>query len=512
MNLAALKTHFANWRGWELNPIVVKELRQAVRSRAVTIMLLLFLGGLFITALGFLISQSFQVDANLRLGGSMFSAFASVLAFCSLVFIPLYVGIRVTVERQTHNQDLLYVSTLTPGRIIFGKFLCGAYITGLFFSACMPFMAFTNLLRGVDLPTVFLILAFLYLAVCAVNQVAIFLACLPISLPVKILLGLVGLGFCVSLAGSLVGSAFLMMQEGVGALMSHTAFWYGTLTFLAVIAAVTGLFFALSVALIAPPSTNRALPVRLYLTGAWLVTGLIAIGWQLHQPGAPYVALWEYLSIILFLFALLVVISNADHFSLRVRHRIPANRLRRAAAFLFYNGAAGGLVWIVLLTFITYFLTSVVLSHPAHGPGVTAVAVFDESVLDFQFKIGIVLLYALDYALTALFLHRRFWPQRPAKIASLITIILAASWALLPAFILFFMNKLTWQSIEGMQLGNVFNVFSMRDTASLPPHLFFAAGWLGLVLLLNLRWFLRQLKNFAPIAPADPENRPPVIG
>ena len=33
----------SNWRTWEPNPIVVKELRQAVRSWAVTGMLLLFL-------------------------------------------------------------------------------------------------------------------------------------------------------------------------------------------------------------------------------------------------------------------------------------------------------------------------------------------------------------------------------------------------------------------------------------------------------------------------------------
>ena len=516
MNVAGIKTHFAGWRDWELNPIVVKELRQAVRSRAVTIMLLLFLAGLFITSLGFLISQSFEVDANLRLGGSMFSAFAGVLAFCSLLFIPLYLGIRVAVERQTFNQDLLYVSTLSPARIIFGKFLCGAYVTGLFFSACMPFMAFTNLLRGVDLPTVFFILAYLYLAVCAVNQGAIFLACLPVSLPVKILFAIIGLGFCVSLAGSLVGYSFLMMEEGVGAMMSHTAFWSGMLTFLAVIVAVTGLFFVLSVALIAPPSANRALPVRLYLTGAWLVTGLIALGWFRSSGDSPYVSVWEFLSLILFLFALLVVISNADQFSLRVRRTIPANRFKRAFAFLFYNGAAGGLVWLVLLALTTYFITYAVLQaelHPVHHTGRGAVVTtVDQSDLEFQYKLGIVLLYTFAYALTALFLHRRFWPQRPAKLTSLIAIILAAAWALMPGLILFFANKLSWQSIEGEQLGNVFNVFSMRDASSLPPHLLFASAWLALAVLLNLRWFFRQVKNFAPLPPADPENQPPVIG
>ena len=89
-------------------------------------------------------------------------------------------------ERQDNNPDLLYVTTLSPARIIFGKFLCSAYIVLLFFSACMPFMAFTNLLRGVDLPTVFFILAFLFLVICLANMIAIFLACLPMSRPFRI--------------------------------------------------------------------------------------------------------------------------------------------------------------------------------------------------------------------------------------------------------------------------------------------------------------------------------------
>src|ERR1700744_534239 len=61
------KSHFANWREWELNPIVIKELRQAVRSWAVTGMLLLFLAVLFIAAVGFLVTQSFSVDTNMEL-------------------------------------------------------------------------------------------------------------------------------------------------------------------------------------------------------------------------------------------------------------------------------------------------------------------------------------------------------------------------------------------------------------------------------------------------------------
>ena len=98
MSVAGIKNHFANWRQWELNPIVIKELRQAVRSWAVTGMLLLFLTVLFITSLIFLVTQSFEADDNMQLGGSMFSAFLVILVVASVFFIPLYVGVRVAVE------------------------------------------------------------------------------------------------------------------------------------------------------------------------------------------------------------------------------------------------------------------------------------------------------------------------------------------------------------------------------------------------------------------------------
>src|SRR5471032_879193 len=206
------KNHFTNWREWEFNPIVIKELRQGVRSWTVTGMLLLFLVVLFIASLGFLVTQTFDASANMGLGATMFSAFTVILAGASILFIPLYIGVRVAQERQDNNPDLLYVTAVSPSRIIFVKFLCGAYIAVLFFSACMPFMAFTNLLRGVDLPTVFFILAFLFLVVCAANMFAIFLACLPMSRPFKFLFIIYGIFQSYAVIALLVSTAFDLMR------------------------------------------------------------------------------------------------------------------------------------------------------------------------------------------------------------------------------------------------------------------------------------------------------------
>ncbi|HEX3890498.1 MAG TPA: hypothetical protein VHX90_06565, partial [Verrucomicrobiae bacterium] len=478
-----MKNHFTNWRDWELNPIVIKELRQAVRSWAVTGMLLLFLIVLFITSLGFLVTQSFDVDGNVQLGGTMFSAFVVILAGASVFFIPLYVGVRVAAERQENNPDLLYVSTLSPARIIRGKFLCGAYMALLFFSACMPFMAFTNLLRGVDLPTVFLILALLFLVVCAANMVAIFLACLPMSRPFKFLFIIYGIFQSFGIISALVGTSFMMMRSGMGAMMTGRDFWIGTATAVGIGLAITGLFFVLSVALISPPSANRARPVRIYLTVVWLLGGVLAFSWVVQTGDGLRMLAWTYPTFILMMFALLVTISNSDQLSLRVRRTIPQSRLKRLFAFIFFNGAAGGLVWAAMILVVTFLLA--VQITLAFSKSITASG---ENGQWFATTTA----YAFDYALMALFIHRTFLSKRPAKLTGLIAVLLAGAWAVAPSIVLFFLNQLSWESVEGLQLGNIFNVASLRDDNQQLYHLYFAFGWLLVMIVINAKWFLQQ--------------------
>lgn len=497
MSVAGIKNHFASWREWELNPIVVKELRQAVRSWAITGMLLLFLVVLFLISLGFLAFQSFDVDSNMQLGGTMFSWFIPILAIASILFIPLYIAIRVSAERQENNPDLLYVSTLSPARIIRGKFLCGVYMAVLFFSACMPFMAFSNFLRGVDLFTVFFVLFYLFLVVCVANMLAIFLACVPTSKPFKILIGLFGVFGSFWIIGPSLAFSFMFMRSGIGAMMIERNFWIGTLTAVAIGAALMGLFYVLSVALISPLSSNRALPVRIYVTVIWFLGGLLALGWIAKTGDSNRIYAWTYPISWLLFCALLVVIGNSDSISQRVRRTIPQSPMKRAAAFLFFNGAAGGLVWVGILTAATLCLTNVIVHHlpklPIAGenrPWLVAVAA-----------------YIFDYALTALFIQRKFFPRTPPKVTGLFAIALAAAWALAPSIILFFSNQLTWKSFEGLELGNVFNVIAMSDNDKVVYHIFFAFGWLAVAILLNAKWFVKQARNFCPPA----ANAPPVI-
>lgn len=496
MNISGVRSHFANWREWEMNPIVVKELRQAVRSWAVTGMLLLFLAGLFIISTVFFVSGA-DSDPDQQLGGDLFTAFAVILAIASIFFIPLYLGIRVAAERQENNPDLYYVSTLSPARIILGKFLCGAYLVVLFFSACMPFMAFTNLLRGVDLPTVFLILFYLFLTVCGVNMFAIFLGCIPTTRPFKVLFGIIGVNFLIFCTGQVLTYVFRFMSMGIGSTMGGREFWIAMLTAVTIYAAVTGLFYVMAVAMVSPPSSNRALPVRAYITVVWLLTGLLTVGWVAMTGHSDAINVWFYSFFYLLTLSLIVVVSNSDSLSNRVRRAIPQAPWKRFFAFLFFNGAAGGLLWAAAMLAATFLLSSRVSSaYPAYLPA-----------RNEWLSQGAFAAYIFAYASLALFIHRTFFPRRPAKITGLLAVFVIAVCALTPSIALFFLNELTTFSIEHLELGNIINIFSMRDDNRLIYHFYFALGCLGVTAILNARWFFRQLKNFVP----PPKEAPPVI-
>ncbi|HLP76164.1 MAG TPA: hypothetical protein VK327_04535, partial [Candidatus Paceibacterota bacterium] len=161
------------WRDWEPNPVLLKELRQAVRSRVLTGALLAVLAALFLTSTVYLVRADAQSIVTEQIGKTLFRIFLVMLTVISLVFVPIYTGIRLALERNVSDLDLIFITTLRPERIIRGKLFCGAYLVAMFFSVCAPFMIFTSLLRGVDLPTIVLILVYLFVSACLATELAI---------------------------------------------------------------------------------------------------------------------------------------------------------------------------------------------------------------------------------------------------------------------------------------------------------------------------------------------------
>jgi hypothetical protein len=505
MKSAGFASRLDDW----LNPIMVKELRQAVKNRAVLAALLLFL----LIQLGILLLNLFLEPqpanfVNLYAGRQIFEVLQGILLGTCMLLVPTYAGIRLASEHSDNNVDLLFISTLRPRAIIAGKLQAAVVLILLIFSACAPFMTFTYLLRGIDIPSILLVLAVDFLAVLLGTQLTIFLGAAPASWGLKLLLGAVGLGCLGMLFGSSLGGTLGILEEGLGSRMDSVEFWLIAGAIVTAVVAVMGLLFVWSVAVVSSPSSNRALPVRLYVLMGWLATGGVAalLAWRFREPIPLY--LWMDAVVVLLCSQILTSINERERWGPRVARTIPRRWWLRGPAFLLYSGAAGGVLFAVVLLALTIALPSLALWHwrELFPPR------FDIEFFGRRNTLVMVLLtlYTFDYCMTAVYLRRVVFPR---YLKPLFTWVLAlVLWGLgfaLPYLLLFLFNN------EELRFGQVNPWWYITNPFMTIYHyvaewnnpsragfflggLWFLGGWAALTALLCLPWMLRQVRRFHP--------------
>lgn len=159
-----------------------------------------------------------------------------------MLFIPAYTGLRLAAERSDVNVDLLFVTTLRPRAIIWGKFLAGFILAMLIFSACAPFMTFTYLLRGIDVPSILCVLAIDFLAVLVAVQLVIFVAVIPANRVFKSVLGMLCfVALTYLFVGTLAGT-LMVVEFGIASFMDRLEFWASAVSAALTVLAESALF------------------------------------------------------------------------------------------------------------------------------------------------------------------------------------------------------------------------------------------------------------------------------
>ena len=474
-----------------LNPIVVKELRQAVQGKFLIVVLICFLCLQLLTVGLFLTDDA--VTESFNAGLNIFRVLLGVLFATCLLFVPAYTGIRLASERADANVDLLFITTLQPQSIIWGKFLAGIVITVLFYSACMPFMTFTYLLRGVDLPSVFILLAFDFIVVAVSIQCGILIGCLPANRVFKVILGVGWLVVLNIVFTTLMVVMFMpggLLDSGMGSQLDSWEFWRGALGVLIGGFALIGIFALLSIALISPLSANRALPVRIFATAMWLLTGIGAAIWSIGVNGFIPIMVWAASHIFLHAIGLFIAVSERERLGSRVRRTIPRRRLLRPLAFLFYSGAAGGVVWstlIITLTVLSAVEGLIVFPHMDTGDEMQVIG-----------ALAVLGLYTFSYVLGASLIRRRFLADRitGAYTWTIALVLLGITTTIIPLALFFLYGK--WEEIwlVASPLGSF--LFA-DDSEILPLSLIIASVCAIFVAVLNLPWFVRRIDDFRPL-------------
>ena len=467
-----------------LNPVAVKELRQAARGQFLLGILLLFLV-IQLAIVGFPLA-GLEHETNFHLGRSIFQTlFGFLLGTCMMV-IPGYTGYRMSQERTDKDMDLLFVTTLTPNSIILGKFLGSMAVAILIYSTVLPFMTLTYFLRGIDLPSIFLFFFMGLMGTALAIQIALLGACIPIHNQARILVLFFLFGTLSSLMGGVIGVSEDLMRSGIGARL------YEPNVILAIgvwfLITLMGIFYLhhLSVAFISPPSANKSYPVRKFMCICWLITLFLAVSAAFYTSTPDPIQAWFFFWTVSFGFAFFVTACERDYYGTRVLAEAPSGPMRTLAFFLF-SGAGAGFAWVCAMIVLTFLAGNVAgslagIRRPTHGP-------LEESGL----IIGGFLLYSYCYNLTAVFLRRTILRNQVSSQNTwgIALVLIVVGFTLAP------IASILLTGSGDSSIGYLLNPFialaerRIRDGAYL-----FIIIWAVMISLGSFLWFTRQFDEF----------------
>lgn len=237
-----------------LSPIIVKELRQGLRGRVFQSAFLLVQVAMILCVSGALVATSAIDGEQLQ----MFSGFFWLIVSAPLVaVIPLMGLAALRGEIKANSLELVYLTRLTPWRIVAGKWAALSAQSLLFVFSILPYLVLRYFLGGIDLVNELRMLLVL-LGVCLLfTSVTVgFSAHPPWMVRVGVaLFFLFGLQF--AMAAMFAGRVFAMAGSGLGGIDSNPFVIvpvFGTLGLL--------LMLELGTSKIAPAAATRSLQIR----------------------------------------------------------------------------------------------------------------------------------------------------------------------------------------------------------------------------------------------------------
>ena len=192
-----------------LNPIVVKEVRQGLRTRVFWIFFgLMLLACVCISLIAWATAQEVGFDA----GKNFFIAFFVCLAIVQFFIIPYTAYRSMAREREDDTWVLLTLTGLGPRRILRGKLSSFIVQGALYGSAAGPFLLFCYYLNGIDLPTIVLAVAAAVTWQLFLTAVCVSMATLAESKLVRGVIHFLTLGILLQGTGMGIASTVSMMD------------------------------------------------------------------------------------------------------------------------------------------------------------------------------------------------------------------------------------------------------------------------------------------------------------
>jgi hypothetical protein len=209
--------------GDRINPLVVKEIRQGLRTRVFWVCFGLMLLACVLLSL---MAYADVKDGGYRArGNTYFFTYFVCLGLVHFFVIPYSAYRSLAREREDETWVLLALTGLGPRRILRGKVTSFLAQAALYASAVGPFLLFSYYLNGIDLPTILIVLVLgtawlVFLTVLGVCAATLADGRLGRAFVHFLLLGVLGAGVAQGLGGAYA------LSEGGSRLMREKPFYY----------------------------------------------------------------------------------------------------------------------------------------------------------------------------------------------------------------------------------------------------------------------------------------------
>jgi len=327
-----------------VNPILVKETRQALKSRQFLITFSLLL----VAAFGWTVVGSLMRMPQIYTAPTapfMLVGYYVVLAVPMLLVVPLAAYRSLESELDDGTLELLSISILSPWQIVLGKLASAGLQMTLYFVALFPCVAFAYTLRGIDLPTLLIVMAFLFVSGGMLTVAALCFAPQSRSRSGRIFSLLLVLGML--LVGEYVigGACITMILYGIP--FEADLIGYAIVFTLLTSFAAANLLITTTAVMLTPESENRSTRLRLALLLLTAVMfALVAFGVVAFEEVSLVFAVPTFVVLgILWLAAAAMMVAESPAMTPRIRRELPSSFVARMTWTFLTPGPATGLIF-----------------------------------------------------------------------------------------------------------------------------------------------------------------------
>ncbi len=327
-----------------LNPILVKEARQALKSRQFTSTFFLMLSaGWAWSILGLAsLGPAVQYSAD---GPSMFYVYFLILAFPLLIVAPYSAYHSLSSERQDRTYELVSITALDARQILSGKLGGIALQMIVYLSAIFPCLAFTYLLRGLDIFTIVLVVVYTCCLSIGASVFGLLLAALAPPRQRQIVVAVLFAMFLFGIFMFTVSWSFTLIASE-GFLTTSPYFWQTNLGALTFFLNFFVLVFLSARSQLTTVCQNRSTALRVAL----VVAQISWLGWMAGLQlgiGRFYMSGFLLFTAMFWYFAGVFLTGESSVLSPRVRRDLPQTVLGRVFFTWFVPGPGTGYMFAV---------------------------------------------------------------------------------------------------------------------------------------------------------------------